>query len=102
MRRSSPIIEIVVGAIATVALNGGLAAALVLAGVIGSSIYQPFAAIIFAAPFIGLIQLIYAIPLCLYLRRRRQWNWIKGVVIGACITALLNGGCWYLLGIAGR
>ncbi len=43
---------------------------------------------------IGLTQLIYVIPLCLWLRKRRQYDTMKGVIIGAVITALLNGSCF--------
>jgi hypothetical protein len=48
--------------------------------------YLPFA--------IGLTQLIYVIPLCLWLRRRRQLDMMKGVIIAATITVLLNGSCF--------
>jgi hypothetical protein len=48
--------------------------------------YLPFA--------IGLTQLIYVIPLCLCLRRRRQLDMIKGVTIAAIVTVLLNGSCF--------
>ena len=43
---------------------------------------------------IGLSQLLYAIPLVMHFRRRRRFNTVKGVVIGAVITVLLNGGCF--------
>jgi Na+/proline symporter len=46
------------------------------------------------AQAIGLTQLLYVIPLVLYLKRQRRWGWMKGVIIGACLTALVNGGCW--------
>ncbi|KAB8316572.1 hypothetical protein SD81_025690 [Tolypothrix campylonemoides VB511288] len=38
-------------------------------------------------------QLLYVIPVTLWLKRRRQYDLMKGVIIGAVITALLNGGC---------
>ncbi|MBH8565743.1 hypothetical protein I8748_26815 [Nostoc sp. CENA67] len=41
-------------------------------------------------------QLIYVIPLCIWLQRRQQAAIKKGVIIGAAITALLNGGCFLL------
>jgi Na+/proline symporter len=47
---------------------------------------------------IGLTQLIYVIPLCLWLKRRRRFDMLKGVIIGAVITVLLNGSC-FLLGL---
>ena len=44
----------------------------------------------------GLTQLIYVIPACYWLKRKRRIGLMKGVIIGAVITALLNGGCWSL------
>lgn len=46
---------------------------------------------------IGLVQLFYAIPLGLKFKRQRRFNAMKGVIIGAVITVLLNGGCFVLL-----
>ncbi|MEM9092022.1 MAG: hypothetical protein AAGC93_25215 [Cyanobacteria bacterium P01_F01_bin.53] len=43
---------------------------------------------------IGLSQLIYAVPLGLRFRRKRRFSAMKGVIIGAVITALLCGGCF--------
>ena len=45
----------------------------------------------------GLTQLLYVIPLCIYYRRQRQFNTMKGIIIGAILTALLNGGCFLML-----
>jgi hypothetical protein len=42
-------------------------------------------------------QLLYAIPLILWLRRQQKLALMKGVIIGAVITALLNGVCSLLL-----
>lgn len=50
--------------------------------------------------FIGLIQLIYVIPIVFWLKRRQRWGLMKGIIIGAILTALLNGGCflwWFLM-----
>lgn len=44
-------------------------------------------------------QLLYVIPLCIWLGRRQQIAIRRGVIIGAVITALLNGGCFLLLNI---
>ncbi|MBD2497873.1 hypothetical protein [Nostoc sp. FACHB-280] len=41
-------------------------------------------------------QLLYVIPLCIFLQRKRQIAMRNGVVIGAALTALLNGGCFLL------
>jgi hypothetical protein len=48
-------------------------------------------------PFIGLIQLVYVIPEVLRLKKQQRWGKMKGVIIGAVITALLNGSCWLSL-----
>lgn len=42
----------------------------------------------------GLTQIIYVIPLVLRLKRQQRWGLMKGVIIGAVLTALLNGACW--------
>ncbi|MBA3924097.1 MAG: hypothetical protein H0X31_21330 [Nostocaceae cyanobacterium] len=54
---------------------------------------------IWAGSAVGLflLQLLYVIPLILWLRRRQYLGMMKGVIIGAVITALLNGGCFLLL-----
>jgi hypothetical protein len=46
---------------------------------------------------IGISQLIYIIPLLIRLIRQQEWGLMKGVIIGAVLTALLNGGCWLLV-----
>lgn len=48
---------------------------------------------------ISIAQLIYLIPVIFGLKQRQQFPWVKGVVIGEVITALVNGGCslWFLL-----
>lgn len=43
---------------------------------------------------IGLTQLFYVIPLALRLKQQQKWGEMKGVIIGAVLTALLNGGCF--------
>ncbi len=43
---------------------------------------------------IGISQLIYVIPVVFWARSQEKWGLMKGVIIGAVITALLNGGCW--------
>ena len=63
----------------------------------GGSVGNYFGAIYIYALFgIGIAQLIYVIPLVIWLRRKRKWGLMKGVIIGAVLTALLNGGCWLL------
>lgn len=56
--------------------------------------------VLFLVP--GLTQLFYVIPVVFWFRRQQQWGLMKGVIIGAVITALLNGGCFLLLSIGSR
>ena len=51
---------------------------------------------------IGLPQLIYVIPIVFWLKRRQRWGLMKGVIIGAILTALLNGGCFLWLFLMSR
>lgn len=39
---------------------------------------------------LGLLQLLYVIPLALRFKQQQQWEWMKGTIIGAVLTALLN------------
>jgi hypothetical protein len=41
-----------------------------------------------------LLQLLYVIPVVIRLKRQGKVARIKGVIIGAVITALLNGACF--------
>jgi hypothetical protein len=51
----------------------------------------------FALAALFLIQLLYVIPTCIWLKRKRKPLMMKGVIIGAVITALVNGGCFLLV-----
>lgn len=55
--------------------------------------------ILFAMLFIGVTQLLYGVPLCMWLAHRRRFETMKGVAVGMLLTALLNGGCYALLWI---
>ncbi|MBD1905472.1 hypothetical protein NDI37_19775 [Funiculus sociatus GB2-A5] len=57
--------------------------------------FQPIAFI--SVFYIGLFQILYVIPLVFWLKRQQRWGLMKGVIISAVITALLNGGCFLLL-----
>jgi hypothetical protein len=48
---------------------------------------------------VGISQLIYIIPSCLYFKQKKQWGWMKGVIIGAFMTFLLNAGIWIMYSI---
>ena len=47
--------------------------------------------------FVGAVQLLYVVPLFLYLRRADRPRTATGLVIAASIVALLNASCWGLL-----
>jgi hypothetical protein len=97
-RPLSPLVKIILAAVATLGLNGAVIIALVLLGLLGIQLNQGLTMLFFFAAGIGLVQFIYILPICVYLRRRREWDLMKGVIIGACISLLLNGGCWLFLG----
>lgn len=48
-------------------------------------------------PFLWGLQLLYVIPRAIFLYRGGRRERIKGVLTGAVIVALVNGGCWLLL-----
>ncbi|HEY9645872.1 MAG TPA: hypothetical protein V6C88_05860 [Chroococcidiopsis sp.] len=64
--------------------------------VIGSIVggYSIFAVWLVGAMGFLFWQLLYVIPLILWLRRRGKTGMIKGVIIVAVLTALLNGACF--------
>jgi len=56
-----------------------------------------FIILFFAFFGIGITQLLYVIPLALWTRSKGRFDTMKGVIIGAVITVLLNGGCFLLV-----
>jgi hypothetical protein len=46
---------------------------------------------------IGLSQLVYLVPAVLIARRKGHPNLAKGMIVGAVLTALVNGACWGLM-----
>ncbi|MGB5960036.1 MAG: hypothetical protein WBG73_05200 [Coleofasciculaceae cyanobacterium] len=58
--------------------------------------YISLAVYLYAGAGFSLIQLLYVIPVVLKLKRQQNWRLMKGVIIGAVLTALLSGGCWLL------
>lgn len=46
---------------------------------------------------IGLFQLLYVLPIYFVLRKENRTDTIKGVIIAASITALLNATCWGMI-----
>ena len=47
--------------------------------------------------FIGLTQLVYVIPAILIVRRKGRPDIVKGIIIGAAVTFLLNAACYGLI-----
>jgi hypothetical protein len=43
---------------------------------------------------IGIVQLIYLVPLGFYFQRQGRHEWVKGLAIGGLLVALLNGACF--------
>ncbi|MBD1927096.1 hypothetical protein H6F74_12690 [Trichocoleus sp. FACHB-90] len=64
-----------------------------IAGIFGDVYVFPPIGVI-ALFYLGLFQILYVIPLVFWLKRQQRWGLMKGVIIGAVITALLNGGCF--------
>ena len=96
--------KIVAGTIFLLIVN---AIALTIWLIIGSIIYEsslgptPLGRVlnkILTAAILGISisQLLYAIPLGLWLKSQEKNALLKGAIVGAVITALLNGGCWLI------
>ncbi|HEY9705276.1 MAG TPA: hypothetical protein V6C58_22750 [Allocoleopsis sp.] len=68
-----------------------------LTGVLQSIIPGSYPILIMAMFGIGIFQFLYVIPTLIILYNKEEWGLMKGVIIGAIITFLLNGGCWLLL-----
>lgn len=49
--------------------------------------------LVYAVFRIGISQLLYVVTLVISLKQRQEWGVMKGVIIGAVLTALLNVGC---------
>ena len=48
---------------------------------------------------LGLTQAIYVVPLCIWLRRKRRLATLKGILLAAVLTLLVNGSCFLLPGM---
>jgi formate-dependent nitrite reductase membrane component NrfD len=51
---------------------------------------------------IGISQLFYVIPLTNWFVRQRRMGMVKGIVIAALLTILVNGSCYYIVWFSGR
>jgi hypothetical protein len=60
---------------------------------------MPVGVVVFGG--VGVVQLAYVIPLYMHLKNSGKTNTMKGVIIAASITALLNVGCWTQFRVGG-
>jgi hypothetical protein len=67
--------------------------------IFGYSSYSYIGIWIIGASGFFIWQMLYVIPLCIWLRRQQRLEMMKGVIVGAVITALLNGSCFLLFSI---
>jgi len=91
MSQRREFVQVILGILILLGLNAlsiGISLAIVSSGVYVAGIY---------ALAIAISQLLYVVPLCIWLKRKNRMSMMKGVIIGAVITALLNGGCYLLL-----
>ncbi|MBD1833423.1 hypothetical protein H6F61_12210 [Cyanobacteria bacterium FACHB-472] len=100
MRPRNEGLQIVLGFLLLLVIHIAVIAILALIAYIAGKfgdlyIFQPIAFI--AVFYVGLFQTLYVIPLIFWLKRQQRWGLMKGVIISAVITALLNGGCFLLL-----
>ncbi len=63
---------------------------LILAYIVRIFNTQLAANLILALFYLGLLQIIYVIPIAIWLKQKQQGGRMKGVIIGAVITALVN------------
>jgi hypothetical protein len=49
--------------------------------------------------WMGISQFVYLIPVMLVFRRRRRFEMVKGITIGAILTILLNAACFTFLAV---
>lgn len=102
MRERIEILQIILGSLCILVINAvifgiGFFVATYTYGAYQNASYSwlfPIAA--FSIMGISITQLIYVIPVIVWLKRRQKIALMKGVIIGAVITALLNGGCYLI------
>jgi hypothetical protein len=98
-QRYSDAVQILGGAAEVFGVNIGLIALIFFIGsLVENAVPSVGMLLLYSLMGIGLLQLIYVIPRVLFLKRQARWAKMKGVIIGAVIVALLNGGCWFILG----
>ena len=89
---------IILGCLLILGINGAVIFTLILFGATvfvatcfsvsgAGSLITPISYVIYS---IGIVQLLYVVPLVFILKQKQQWEWMKGIIIGAVLTALLN------------
>ncbi|MEM6449228.1 MAG: hypothetical protein AAF703_02835 [Cyanobacteria bacterium P01_D01_bin.105] len=97
MRQSPHIAQVLAGMAVLVMVHIvlGFLTYLLALGISSLSSSSPLLVVLlFGVLGIGISQLLYVIPLCIWLSRKRQIGMRNGAVIGAVLTALLNGSCF--------
>lgn len=100
MSEKNEIREILLGILLLLGMHIIAITAIFFIGLIVAQIYgnYSFLSVWFVGGFGFLFwQLLYVIPVCLRLKRQQRPGIMKGVIIGAVITALLNGTCSLLI-----
>lgn len=62
-----------------------------------ASPYAGLEAMAYVLLSLGITQLLYALPLSLFLKRKGRQAMLKGVIATGVITVLLNSGCFMLM-----
>ena len=98
MRQRSEIPQTILGVFCVIAIN------LAICGIgflIATRTYPSSLFVMGALSIAGIsiVQLVYVLPAIFWLRRRQQFALMKGVIIGAVATALVNGSCYLLLAL---
>jgi hypothetical protein len=98
MQNRNEAVNIILGILLLIGMH--IAAILVIAslgfivGTIYPTNYSGLVVWLYGAAGFLFWQLLYVIPVSLWLKRRGNQGMMKGVIIGAVITALLNGACF--------
>jgi predicted transporter len=96
--RQGEAFQIISGSMEVLGINFLLIALLILLASILSSSPGLANIPLYGLGGLGVLQLLYVVPRSLSLQRRQRWARLKGVIVAAVIVALLNGGCWVILG----
>ena len=99
MSERNDIPQLIIGILLVLVLNSFAVIILMsLLSTLNVPIFSPIYTLVTYAMFgIGISQLLYVIPLVIRFKQQRKWGLMKGVIIGAVLTALLTGGYWLLL-----